>query len=297
MPTKTKATEVHNTRELEGDEAWAVLKRVRYVPLAKKSIQRFRDASGMAYARAIGFQIMLAALPALIFAVALATWTDIDSVRTSIESVVSSVTPGSSSDGLVQQAVRQGEQNANGNTLALVFGGLAALFSGTAGMAQFMQSASRIYGTDQDRSFWRRYGVGLLLALTAGILLGGAFVAVAFGTGIAEAVEGESIWAWARWPLAVVGVIVALSVLYKVAPNRDQPDVSWLLVGGITATVLWILLSLGLALYLSLSSTFGDTYGPVAGLIGLALWAQLSGIAAILGMAFAAQLEAEAASG
>jgi uncharacterized BrkB/YihY/UPF0761 family membrane protein len=45
--------------------------------------------------------------------------------------------------------------------------------------------------------------------------------------------------------------------------------------------------------FLSLSSTFGATYGPLAGLIGLLVWAQLAGIALLSGLAFAAQLEAE----
>jgi uncharacterized BrkB/YihY/UPF0761 family membrane protein len=69
--------------------------------------------------------------------------------------------------------------------------------------------------------------------------------------------------------------------------------VSWLIVGGLTATVLLMVFSGGLALYLGVSSTFGDTYGPLAGLIGFMIWAQLAGLATLAGLAFAAQLEAE----
>jgi uncharacterized BrkB/YihY/UPF0761 family membrane protein len=41
-----------------------------------------------------------------------------------------------------------------------------------------------------------------------------------------------------------------------------------------------------------LSSTFGKTYGQLAGIVALMLWALLASIALLLGAAFAAQLEA-----
>ena len=41
-----------------------------------------------------------------------------------------------------------------------------------------------------------------------------------------------------------------------------------------------------------LSSTFGQTYGPLAGFVALLLWTLLSSIALLYGVAIAAQLEA-----
>jgi uncharacterized BrkB/YihY/UPF0761 family membrane protein len=43
---------------------------------------------------------------------------------------------------------------------------------------------------------------------------------------------------------------------------------------------------------LTASSGFGETYGPLSGMIGVLLWAFLSSVAFYLGLAFAAQLEA-----
>jgi uncharacterized BrkB/YihY/UPF0761 family membrane protein len=43
---------------------------------------------------------------------------------------------------------------------------------------------------------------------------------------------------------------------------------------------------------LQLSSAFGETYGPLAGLVALQLWTLLSAIAIFYGAAVAAQLEA-----
>jgi uncharacterized BrkB/YihY/UPF0761 family membrane protein len=46
------------------------------------------------------------------------------------------------------------------------------------------------------------------------------------------------------------------------------------------------------AIYVSATDSFGSTYGPLAGTIGVLLWTFLSAVALFLGVAFAAQLEA-----
>jgi uncharacterized BrkB/YihY/UPF0761 family membrane protein len=47
-----------------------------------------------------------------------------------------------------------------------------------------------------------------------------------------------------------------------------------------------------LALYLEGSKAFGETYGPLVGIIGMLLWTFATSAAIYLGIAFAAQLEA-----
>jgi uncharacterized BrkB/YihY/UPF0761 family membrane protein len=42
-----------------------------------------------------------------------------------------------------------------------------------------------------------------------------------------------------------------------------------------------------------ISDDFSATYGPLTGIMALLLWANLTGIAFFLGLAFAAQLEAQ----
>lgn len=290
------ARHVPETRHLDSEDAWEILRRVNYGSLVTRSFRRFRRADGFSYARAVAFQMVLALFPALIFFAAVSVWSGSHLLRSSVQTVVSSMTPGPTS-GFLQQAVNQGQQTGHGDIIALLAGGFTALISGAVGMSQIQQGAGRLYGKDQDRSPLRRYSIGLALSLSVGLLLGGALVAIAFGRDIAGAVEGQSVWVWLRWPLGAVAATLAIAVLYKVAPNRNQPALSWLAVGGITATVLWLLFSGGLALYLALSSTFGETYGPLAGLIGVFLWSELSAVALLAGLAFTAELEWERAHG
>ena len=51
-------------------------------------------------------------------------------------------------------------------------------------------------------------------------------------------------------------------------------------------------MTLGLGLLFQVSTSFGDTYGPLAGIVALLLWALLSAIGLFFGAAVAAQLEA-----
>jgi uncharacterized BrkB/YihY/UPF0761 family membrane protein len=66
-------------------------------------------------------------------------------------------------------------------------------------------------------------------------------------------------------------------------------------VGSGIAVILWFASTGLLALYVGASGSFGETYGPLAGFIGLLLWAFLGAASLFGGLTFAAQLEAERA--
>jgi uncharacterized BrkB/YihY/UPF0761 family membrane protein len=102
----------------------------------------------------------------------------------------------------------------------------------------------------------------------------------------------STVWNIARWPLGVVMIAIGVTLLLRRAPNRHQPEASWLSAGTILALVLWVVFTLGLGLYYAVNHTAAATYGPLIGVIALMVWAYLSSLAIHLGIAFAAQLEA-----
>ena len=99
-------------------------------------------------------------------------------------------------------------------------------------------------------------------------------------------------WSVLRWPLALVLMIAAMTLLFRWCPRRHQPESSWLVFGAAVSVLLWFVVTLGLGLVLPISRSFGETYGPLAGIVALLLWALLSAIALLFGGAVAAQLEA-----
>jgi YihY family inner membrane protein len=291
------AASVPETYELEGDDAIRTLRLTGWGRLLKDSFRRFRAADGFSHARALAFQVTLTVLPAMIAAVGFATAFELSGYRRLLTETVDRLAPGPAGQ-IITEAIRQGARSAAaGATTALVLGALAALASATLAMGQIERGANRIYGVERDRPTLRKYGVGFLLACSAGILVVLALVLIIAGADIARATglsgELDGLWTVLRWPLSILLVIVAFALLFRASPRRHQPSPSWLAVGSAVSVVLWLVFTGLLALYLSAASgTFGQTYGPLTGLIALLVWAFLTSLAIFLGLAFAAQLEA-----
>ena len=294
----TTAAAVPSTHgELEGDEALETLRRRGHRRLLLDSVTRFRAGDGFSHSRALAFQITLTLLPALIAVVGLAEALDQETFRRVVQQTVTTLAPGAAGD-LLTEALRQGTTSArqeSGET-ALVAGFLAALLAGTTAMAQVERGANRIYGVERDRPFVRKYAIALLLACSAGVLGVLSVIVLVGGAAIGDALElGENFdlaWSIARWPLGLVFVVTSISLLFEYSPRRRQLEPSWLAVGAATAAMLWLAFMALLALYIEATDSFGATYGPLAGTIGVLLWAFATSVALFLGLAFAAQLEA-----
>jgi YihY family inner membrane protein len=295
----TTASSVPVTREeeLEGDEALETLRRTGRRRLVLDAIARFRAADGFSHSRALAFQVTLAILPGIIAVVGLAAALDVESFTRVVRDVLHEIAPGAVGE-LLTDALRQGTSAAredSGET-ALAGGAMAAAIAGTTAMAQVERGANRIYGTERDRPFLRKYLTAAALAATAGtlailsaaLLMGGS--AIRASVGWSDTVD--TIWAIARWPAGAALAVTSIALLFAWAPRRRQPEPSWLAFGAIAATVLWLVFMAGLTVYISATENFGATYGPIAGTIGLLLWTFLSAVALFGGLALAAQLEA-----
>jgi YihY family inner membrane protein len=294
-PVPTTAT----TDELEGDEAIETIREVGLRDLLRASFLRFRYADGFSHSRALAFQFVLTLLPGLIALLAAARVLGQGTFAEILRTTVSEVAPGPAGE-TVTQAFRQGSAAAESAETALAVGLTAALVAAATAMGQIERGANRIYGVERDRPAVRKYLVATGLALSAGLATVLAFVLLVFGSELGDAIGAESGWsdglrtAWGivRWPLGAALVAGAIALLLKVAPNRPQPDPSWLALGSAIAVVLWFAFTGCLALFIGASQGFGQTYGPLAGTIGLMLWALVSALALFLGLAVAAQLEA-----
>jgi uncharacterized BrkB/YihY/UPF0761 family membrane protein len=141
-----------------------------------------------------------------------------------------------------------------------------------------------------------KYLVGLGLAITAGLFALLSLVVLMGGAAIRNALDwGETfdaIWRIARWPLGLTLAVASVALLFEYSPRRRQPEASWLAFGAAVSAVLWLAFMGVLAGYMDATDSFGATYGPIAGTIGVLLWTFLTSVALFLGLAFAAQLEA-----
>lgn len=286
--------------ELSADDAWHTLRRYGGWHLLRDAFIRFRYGDAFSHSRALALQLCLAVVPFLIAMAGLISDLGVQEGGLVVADTVVALTPGAS-DEVVKELLVDSDRTEDAGELALVLGLLTGMVALTTTMAQVERGANRIYGVERDRPALWKYVRAAILAICAGApALLGFFILVAGGA-LADSVRRHYGWwgsgfdlAWeiVRWPLSLGLTVIAVAVLFRHAPRRRQPGLSWLLFGAGLSTALWWLASLLLAGYVSYSDAFGATYGALAGMMALLLWANLTGIALFGGLAFAAQLEA-----
>ncbi|UUU36507.1 YihY/virulence factor BrkB family protein [Streptomyces sp. CA-210063] len=288
--------------ELSGDEALTALRHYGGRRLLLDAFARFRYADGFTNSRSLAFQVVLGLVPFTIALVGVATTVHTESVGRIIELTLGQIVPGAST-GLVEDALDATARSAGSgvwNAVAMWLGLAFAVLNLASAMAQVERGANRIYGIERDRPFLAKYGRSLLLALAAGMPMVLGFLVLVAGDAVGNAVVEALGWPrelldWWRpleVPLGVVLAWVASAVIFRWAPRRDQPGYTWLAFGSAVHLVLWITATWLLSLYVAESGSFGAVYGPLTAFVALLLWANLTGVALFLGIAFAAQLEA-----
>ncbi len=289
------ARKVPETVDLTGDDARETLQGVGKGRLLRDAFMRLRYADGFSHSRSLAFLGALVLVQGIIALVGLASVLGTGELTRGIVRAIHDVAPGASGR-LLTSAVDQARENgASGDTIAIVAGLAGAFISGTTAMGQLERGLNRIYGIERDRPTFRKYARAFALAMSAGILLVVAFLAVGVGPAVGRAFEDNllsDIWGWVRWPLALITTAAAVALLFRWCPHRRQPGWSWLAFGSSVSVALCFVITVAMGAVVRASSSFGDTYGPLAGIVALQFWGLLTSIALFFGGAVTAQLEA-----
>jgi YihY family inner membrane protein len=289
------ANQVPETWGLTGDDARQTLKRTGRWRLIRDAFKRLRYADGFSHARSMAYLSTLVFLEGIIAFVGLAGVLGSGGLSGLIVKTLQKIVPGPAGTILtdaVQQAHKAGSSH---RYLALGVGLVSALITGTTLMGQVERALNRMYGIEQDRPTASKYGRAFVLTISAGVMFVASFAALALGRAISSSLSGHTasaVWNVVRWPLALGLLIAAIALLFKWAPRRHQPGWSWLAFGAFVSVILLGIVTLGLDVMFQISSTFGKTYGPLAGIVALMLWALLASVSLLFGGAIGAQLEA-----
>jgi len=298
-------TKLMSGEQLSADDAWHTVRRYGLGHLLATGFLRFRYGDGFSHARAFGLQLALATVPLIIAGAGLSAALGAESFAEVVARTVVALSPGKS-EGLVAGVVEDGSENGRDQDQLVVFLGIGTAFvAATSAFAQLERGANRIYGTDRDRPALRKYARAAVLTLTAGAAMALGLLLIVAGEPFGDAVEqvyhwgaaAESVFDVVRWPLGLAALVVAVTMLFRHAPRRQQPGLSWLAVGATVTVLLWLAASGLLGLYVVSAGNFGETYGPLTAVMALLLWANVTGVALLAGVALAAQLEAVRAGG
>ncbi len=288
------AAPVPETWELTGDDARKALAGTGRGQLLRDAFVRLRAADGFSHSRSLAFATSLVLVQGLIVIAGLASAFGSWGLSRSIVDTIQAAVPGPASD-VLTDAVAQANRVGNGHRyLPLALGLIGTLITATTAFGQLERGFNRIYGIEKDRPSVSKYARAFVLAISTGAALALAWGLLAMGRDLDADGQGtvRSLWLVARWPLGLALAAGALGAILRFAPARHQPGRAWLAFGAAVCVAGWALVTLALGGVFALSSSFGDLYGGLAGIVALQLWALLSAIAIFYGAAVAAQLEA-----
>src|SRR5689334_15867905 len=201
---------------------------------------------------------------------------------------------------LVKRTLGEIQAGARGGLLSI--GVLAALWSGSNGMASIMSALNVAYDVDDARPWWKRRGLAILLTIGFAMFIMIALVLLVFGPMVGQAIAGGlglgNVFAW-TWrilsvPVVILCALVAIALVYYLAPAVEQRW-RWVTPGSAVALVLWLAMSFGLRQYVTRFGNYTATYGSIGGVILLMLWLYLTGVVLLIGAEINAEIEHAAA--
>jgi membrane protein len=209
-------------------------------------------------------------------------------LKETLHKYLAAVVPESASD-LINTTLQEVTRGSSGGKLSLAL--LFALWAATQGMAAIIESLNVAYEVEESRPWWKRKLIALGLTIVSFGLIAWALLLMIYGGRLSEILVSTfgfstfiaGIWKVLQWPLLLGFVLTAFNTLYLYAPNVKHRRWHWLMPGTVVGVALWLMVSFGFKLYLSLFDRFTITYGSIGAVIILLLWLYLSGTAILIG--------------
>jgi membrane protein len=212
---------------------------------------------------------------------------------------LSSVMPGGATEIIGDQLQRLTSQPSSKLGFALLAGVAISLWSANAGMKALFDALNVVYGEKEKRSFIRLNLVSLAFTLGAILILMIAFSAIAVLPAMLGYLGLSNASEWlieiGKWPVLLLFVAAAISLVYREGPSRKKPKWRWVTWGSGFATILWLLVSLLFSWYASHFGSYNKTYGSLGAAIGFMTWMWLSFVVILLGAELDAEMEHQTA--
>jgi membrane protein len=228
----------------------------------------------------VAFFAFLAIFPALIATISIyGLVASPETVARQVEDL-SAQLPASAADLIADQLTSITRNSGGALSVSLAISVLGALWSASGGTGNLISAVNIAYDEVETRSFIKRKALALGLTLGAIVFVLVTFTLVAVVPAVLDmlplGVVGTILAQVLRWVLLLGVFAGSLAVLYRVAPDRDAPQLKWVSLGAIVVTVIWALVSLGFSFYVNNFGSYDKTYGTIAGVIVLMLWLYLT---------------------
>ena len=286
IPERERGRDARTPREIPGKGWLDILLRVK-TELAQDNVSLI--ASGLA------LYGLLAAFPALAAAVSIyGMFASPGDVAQQMQQFAGFL-PAEGQQILQRQLEQLSAHSDNTLGFGLALGIVVALWSARKGMVALMTALNVAYAEREERGFFKQIFVSL--AFTFGAVIG-FLIVLLLGVAVPLVLEAlplgpatEIAILVGRWVVLWLVAVTGLSIAYRYAPDRTDPQWRWVTWGSAIAATLWLIGSVLFALYVRHSGSYGETYGALGSVVILLMWFYLTGYIIILGAEINSEME------
>jgi membrane protein len=260
---------------------------LRLRTVAAETLRGFYRDDILSYGAAVAFQALYALFPFVIILLALFSFFEQPELFEWLLVRSRRFLPGEAHE---QVSGVVNEIRGRRQTGALSLGVIATLWIASGGVRSVMNALNRAYEVPERRAFWKKYLLSVVYTIASSALVAIATGLMVFGPqatdwamrqmGAAPGVREAVIWL--RIPLALLGAVAGVFLVYLAMPNVRQ-RVALVVPGAVLTVTLWGLVSLGFRWYVENMGRFSVTYGSIGAVIVLLTYFQLSAMILLLG--------------
>src|SRR3712207_4272189 len=261
------------------------------VDFFKLTYKEIEEDHVMAFAGNLTYKAIFAIFPFFTFLLSLlGLFNATDLVNTMIQNL-SGVLPQSATGFVEGQLLSITESQAQSAfTVGAIISILLALWGVSGAFRSVMEAMNVMYEVEEDRPFWKKYGISIFISLAVILLLLSALVLVVFGGTLGGGMAGaiglgavfQAVWSVVQWPIVACVVLFAFALIYYFAPAVEQ-RFRWISPGAVLAFAFWLVFSLVFSYYAGNFGSYNETYGSLAGVIIFMLYIYYSALIMLVG--------------
>jgi membrane protein len=269
--------------------------------LVRRVVREIQQDDCLGRAAQLAYYFLFALFPFFLVLTTLLGYLPIPNLLDRLMDMLGQMLPGAALQ-LVQDNLHELVSGERGGLLS--FGLLAALWTSSSALTAIMDSLNRAYDVEEGRPFWKVRGLAILLTVGLSVFIIVSIVLLTFGPQIGSWIADQMglgrvfqmAWNVLRWPVIVGLLVVAMALVYYLAPDVEQ-QWQWITPGSIVAVCGWLLASLGFSYYVNHFGSYNATYGSIGAVIVLLTWMYVSGFFVLVGGEINAEIEHASASG
>lgn len=164
---------------------------------------------------------------------------------------------------------------------------LLLLWSASSLFSAIMSATNAAYGVRDERPWWKRQILAIVLTVAGSILVVGAALSIALWPEAAGWLglsgTARTLSTVVQWIVVVVALLAGFALAYYFGPNVEQ-EWEWITPGSTLGVMVLIAASEGFHWYIiHFGSRYNETYGALAGVVLMMLWFYLAALALLVG--------------